>query len=140
MFFKKIFLNEVTLFQHLRSDRVIFADISVLLVFAEKRPLNRAFFKNFVVWFSLKQCDERITNVVLEFPNPQFYFWQTSRSWVIVKDELSTDQILELLNVQYVKNKLRYPLTVLYVSNKSVGLGLAWLDIAKILQNFPRVT
>ena len=47
-----------------------------------------------------------------------------------------TNQIAEFLKVLYLKNTLRYETDFLYVSNKSIRLGLTLLHIPKIIQNY----
>ena len=49
---------------------------------------------------------------------------------------LSTDRIEEFLKVQFLNNGSRYEINFSYVSDKSIWLGLAWIVIAKVLQNY----
>ena len=66
---------------------------------------------------------------------PFSHVGQSSRSWVIVKDEFSTDQNLRFLKVQYLKNELRNKSEFLHVCNKLIELSIAWLHMPKILPN-----
>ena len=52
-----------------------------------------------------------------------------------LKDDISTDPIGRFLKVQYLKSELRNKVYFLYISNKSIQVSLAWLDIPNVFQN-----
>ena len=124
-YFSSNFLNEVTLFQHLRNDSLIIAKISIQLIFKTKAPQNTAFrccFLKLCYFTFLKEKYSLKGELVWYLTsNPRFHVWQIYKSWVFA--QLSINQTVGFLKFLYLNNKLRYEIDFLYVSNKLIGLG-----------------